>query len=337
MAVVRRAPLGPVLGISPFNFPLNLVAHKVAPSLAVGAPIVLKPAPGTPLTACLLGELLAATDLPAGAWSVLPVDNAAAPQLVQDPRLPVVSFTGSVPIGWSIRDSIPRKHVVLELGGNAAVVVAGDYDDLPWAASRTALFSMYQGGQSCIAVQRVYCARSSYDAFRALVVREVEALDLDADVGPLINEAAALRVEAWVDEAVAVGARVLTGGQRKGTSYLPTVLEGVPAGSKVLVEEVFGPVVVLQPFDDIDEAFALVNDSRFGLQAGVFTRDLAVAFKSSAVLEVGGVVIGDVPSYRADQLPYGGVKDSGRGREGVRAAMLDLTEERVLILTGLDL
>ncbi|SEL42124.1 succinate semialdehyde dehydrogenase [Blastococcus sp. DSM 46786] len=345
MALVRRAPRGPVLGIAPFNFPLNLVAHKVAPAIAVGAPIVLKPAPATPLSALLLGEILAETDLPAGSWSVLPVPNEVAAQLVGDPRLPVVSFTGSVPVGWSIRESAPRKHVTLELGGNAAAVVAPDQDDaaLDWAATRIATFAMYQAGQSCVSVQRVLAHR---DVAAGLTDRVVEAVgklvtgdptDSATDVGPLIDEQAARRVESWVDEAVAAGGRLLAGGTRDGASYAPTVLADVPVDVKVSCEEVFGPVVVLDTVDSLDEAFARVNDSRFGLQAGVFTRDLQVAFRAAQVLEVGGVVIGDVPSFRADQMPYGGVKDSGTGREGVRAAMEDLTEERVLVLTGIDL
>ena len=336
LALVRRVPRGPVLGIAPFNFPLNLVAHKVAPALAVGAPIVVKPAPAAPRTAALLAELLAETELPAGAVAVLPVDNETTQALVRDPRLPVVSFTGSVPVGWAIRDAVPRKHVVLELGGNAAVVVCEDAD-LVWAAQRTALFGMYQGGQSCIAVQRVYVLDAVFEEFQELLLAEVAALSLTDDVGPLVDEAAAARVASWVDEAVAAGATALRGGPREGRLVPPTVLTAVPAGAKVLDEEVFGPVLVLQRVASVGEALAAVNDSRFGLQAGVFTRDLQVAFRAARELEVGGVIIGDVPSYRADQMPYGGVKDSGTGREGVRAAMHDLTEERVLVLTGIDL
>jgi aldehyde dehydrogenase (NAD+) len=337
LAVTRRVPYGPVLGIAPFNFPLNLVAHKVAPALAVGAPIVLKPAPATPLSALLLGELLAETDLPEGSWSVLPLDNDATALLVQDPRLPVVSFTGSVPVGWSIRDAVPRKQVVLELGGNAAVVVAEDYADLDWAAQRVATFGMYQAGQSCVSVQRVYVARAVLDAFRDKLLKAVEAQSAQDDIGPLIDEKAAERVTAWVQEAVDGGATLLTGGGRDGTTVQATLLEGAPAGSKVLDEEVFGPVLVLEAFDDLDEAFAKVNDTRFGLQAGVFTTDVQTAFKAFSALDVGGLIVGDVPSYRADQMPYGGVKDSGRGREGLRSAMHDFTEDRVMVLTGLQL
>jgi aldehyde dehydrogenase (NAD+) len=335
-----------VLGIAPFNFPLNLVAHKVAPAIAVGAPIVLKPAPATPLTALLLGEVLATADLPPGAWSVLPVPNEVAAALTRDPRLPVVSFTGSGPVGWSIRDAVPRKHVTLELGGNAAVVVGPDQGDdasLAWAASRIATFAMYQAGQSCIAVQRVLAHRDVAGPLTERLVQQVRALrtgdptDPATDVGPLVDEPAARRVEQWVAEAVAGGATVLAGGVREGATYAPTVLTGVPAGARVREEEVFGPVVVVDEVGSLDEAFAAVNDSRYGLQAGVFTRDLQVAFRAARELEVGGVVIGDVPSFRADQMPYGGVKESGTGREGVAAAMADLTEERLLVLTGIDL
>ena len=344
LALVRRAPRGPVLGIAPFNFPLNLVAHKVAPAIAVGAPILVKPAPATPLSALLLGEILAETELPAGAWSVLPVPNEVAAELVQEPRLPVVSFTGSVPVGWSIRESAPRKHVTLELGGNAAVVVASDQDDeqLAWAAGRIATFAMYQAGQSCISVQRVFAHRAVAATLTDRVVEAVQKLvtgaptDDATDVGPLIDEPAARRVESWVEDAVAAGARVLTGGVRDGSAFAPTVLTDVPADAKVAREEVFGPVVVIDTVDSIDDAFALVNDSRFGLQAGVFTNDLQLAFRAGQELEVGGVIIGDVPSFRADQMPYGGLKDSGTGREGVRSAMEDLTEERVLVLTGIN-
>lgn len=342
MALIRRVPRGPVLGISPFNFPLNLVAHKVAPALAVGTPIVLKPAPKTPLSALLLGEILAETELPAGAWSVVTTTNEKAAELVADPRLPVVSFTGSGPVGWGIRDSAPRKHVTLELGGNAAVIVNSDWADLDYAADRIATFAVYQGGQSCISVQRVYAHRDIVDDLTARVVKAVEAQgtgdpkDPATKVGPLIDLAAAERVEQWVAEAVAAGARVLTGGTREGTTYAPTVLADAPEDAKVSCEEVFGPVLVIAPVDSVDEAFEKVNASRYGLQAGVFTRDLQLAFRASSELEVGGVIIGDVPSFRADQMPYGGVKESGVGREGVRAAMTDLTEEHVTVLTGIN-
>ncbi|HEX2499326.1 MAG TPA: aldehyde dehydrogenase family protein, partial [Actinomycetes bacterium] len=346
LAVTRRVPRGPVLGIAPFNFPLNLVAHKVAPALAVGTPIIVKPAPATPLSALLLGEILAETELPAGSWSVLPVPNERMPDLVADPRLPVISFTGSGPVGWQIRDAVPRKHVTLELGGNAAAVVCADYSsdaDLDWAAQRIAAFATYQAGQSCISVQRVYADRSVYDRLLARVVVAVERQGVgdprleSTHVGPMVSEAAAQRVQRWVEEAVAAGAQLHTGGDREGATYAPAVLTDVPREAHVACEEVFGPVLVVAAVDGIDDAFAAVNDSRYGLQAGVFTHDMATAFRAHQELVVGGVIIGDVPSYRADQMPYGGTKESGVGREGVRFAMEDLTYERVMVLTGLAL
>lgn len=343
MAVVRRFPRGPVLGISPFNFPLNLVAHKVAPAIAVGAPILVKPAPATPLTALLLGELITETDLPPKMVSVLPVANDDMGPLVTDPRLPVISFTGSGPVGWHIKQEAAAKHVTLELGGNAAVVVNDDWSDLPAAAARVALFSNYQAGQSCISVQRVLVHANIYQQFVDELLSAVGKLvtgDPMADgvqVGPVINDIAADRIVEWVDEARGAGATVLAGGTRDGRTIAPTVVAEVPHDAKLLTEEVFGPVVSVAPFGDIDEAFALVNDSRFGLQAGLFTHDVRIAFRAHRDLEVGGVIVGDVPSYRADQMPYGGWKESGVGREGLRSAMTDLTEERVLVLTGLDL
>jgi acyl-CoA reductase-like NAD-dependent aldehyde dehydrogenase len=342
LAYISRVPHGPVLAITPFNFPLNLVAHKVAPAIAVGAPIVVKPAPATPLSALVLGEILAETDLPEGMFSVLPVPNDRAASLVEDPRLPVISFTGSGPVGFAIMDQVPRKHVTLELGGNAAAVVLADAD-LDWAASRVALYSNYQAGQSCIAVQRVIVEDSVRAEFTDKLVSAVAGLvtgdpaDEKTQVGPLVSVAAAERVEQWVKEAVAAGARVLAGGTRDGATITPTVLTDVPADAKVASEEVFGPVMILQPVGSADEAFATVNDSKYGLQAGVFTRSLDLAFRANRELEVGGVIIGDVPSYRADQMPYGGIKESGVGREGLRSAMADYTYERVMVLTGLSL
>ncbi|MBA3488501.1 MAG: aldehyde dehydrogenase family protein, partial [Longispora sp.] len=331
-ALIRRFSRGPVLGIAPFNFPLNLVAHKLAPALAVGAPIIVKPAPATPLSALLLGDLLAETDLPAGSWSVLPVPNDRMESLVADPRLPVVSFTGSVPVGWSIADAVPRKQVILELGGNAAVVVCADWPDLEAAARRIALFGNSQAGQSCISVQRVLVQRSILDTFVPLLVEQVRALDPIADVGPVINDAAAERIMAWTASS---GGRILTGGGREGRMLEPTVIVDADPKSEVCAQEVFGPVLVISSFEEIDDAFVAVNDSVYGLQAGIFTRDLPTAFTAHRALKVGGVVIGDVPTYRADQMPYGGTKDSGVGREGVRSAMDDYTEQRVLVVDAL--
>jgi acyl-CoA reductase-like NAD-dependent aldehyde dehydrogenase len=346
MGVIRRFPNGPVLGIAPFNFPLNLVAHKVAPALAVGAPIIVKPAPATPMTALLLGQLLAETDLPAGMWSVLPLANEQTAALVADPRLPVVSFTGSETVGYHIQASQPTKHVVLELGGNAAAVVLSDWStdaDLEWAATRIATFGNYQAGQSCVSVQRVLVDESVYERFVPLLVEKLNGLRTGApteegvQVGPVINDAAAARIQSWIDDAVASGATLLAGGTREGTTIAPTLLSGAPPEAKVSCEEVFGPVMTIAPVNGVDAALAAVNDSRFGLQAGIFTHDLQVAFRAHRELVVGGVVIGDVPSFRADQMPYGGVKSSGLGREGLRAAMTDLTHDRVMVLTGLDL
>jgi len=355
MAIVRRAPRGPVLGISPFNFPLNLVAHKIAPAIAVGAPIVLKPAPATPLSALLLGELLAevtepdgvGTGLPPGMFSVLPIPNERAAALVADPRLPVVSFTGSGPVGAQIRSAVPDKHVTLELGGNAAAVVCGDWSseaDLDWAATRIATFGNYQAGQSCIAVQRVIVHDDLYDAFVPRLVDKVKALpngdveDETTEVGPVINDAAADRIEAWVRQAQSAGARNLVGDfARDGRAIAPVVLADTPADALVCTEEVFGPVMVVSRAASDADAFAAVNDSRFGLQAGVFTHNVQTAFAAHRTLDVGGVIIGDAPSFRADQMPYGGRKNSGVGREGLRSAMDDYTDVRVMVLTGLDL
>ncbi|MCX2181537.1 aldehyde dehydrogenase family protein [Streptomyces sp. SKN60] len=346
LALTRRIPKGVVLGIAPFNFPLNLGAHKVAPAIAVGAPIILKPAPATPISSLILGEILAETDLPAGSWSVLPVPNDRMPALVQDERLPVISFTGSDKVGFAIQESVPHKHCTLELGGNAAAVVLSDWSseaDLDWAATRIATFSNYQGGQSCISVQRVIVDASVHDRLLPKIVAAVEAqvtgdpADDATDVGPLVDENAAKRVESWVDEAVAAGAKLLAGGKREGASYAPTVLTELPAGVTLARAEVFGPVLTIAKVDGEAEAFAAVNDSDFGLQAGVFTHDVQAAFRAHRTLEVGGVIVGDVPSYRADQMPYGGAKRSGVGREGVKFAMDDYTYERVLVLTGLAL
>ncbi|GAA4894684.1 aldehyde dehydrogenase family protein [Streptomonospora salina] len=346
VALVARHPRGPVLGITPFNFPLNLVAHKVAPALAVGAPIIVKPAPATPLSALLLGELLAETALPSGSWSILPLPNDRMPRLVADTRLPVVSFTGSGPVGRSIREAVPHKHVTLELGGNAAAVVCDDWStpaDLAWAADRIAVFATYQAGQSCIAVQRVFADSTIAAELTERVVQRVATLatgdprDEHTQVGPLIDEEAARRVEQWVAEAADAGARIRTGGHRTGAEYAPTVLTGVPSTARLACEEVFGPVLTIDEVDGLDEAFDRVNDSRFGLQTGVFTHRSDSAFAALARLHVGGVVIGDVPSVRAEHVPYGGVKESGVGREGVMAAMTDLTEPRVLAFPGVSL
>lgn len=343
MALVRRSPRGPVLAIAPFNFPLHLVAHKVAPALAVGAPVVVKPSLRTPLSALILGEILAETDLDHGAFSVLPIGDDTTAGLVRDSRLPVVSFTGSASVGWSIADNAARKHTVLELGGNAAAVVLADWTDLAGAAQRIATFGTYQAGQSGIAVQRVVVQREVATEFIAELTDAVRALptgdpyDPAVRVGPVVDDAAAERITSWVDAAVDAGATLLTGGGREGPTVEPTLLRDVPRHSDVWAREVFGPVLAVTVVDTTDEALAETNDSEFGLQAGVFTHDLHTAFRAGAELDVGGVIIGDVPSYRADAMPYGGVKGSGTGRAGVAAAMADLTEERVTVLSDVTL
>lgn len=346
LALNRKVSRGAVLGITPFNFPLNLVAHKVAPAIAVGSPIIVKPAPATPLTALALGDLLAETDLPRGSWSVLTVPNDEMDTLVTDHRLPVISFTGSGPVGWSILDRVPRKHVTLELGGNAAVIVCEDWNsetDLDHAAARIANLGMGHAGQSCISVQRVIAHRSVYEPLlRKIVERTEQQIVGDprspaTTVGPMINEPAAERALSWVREAVEGGADLLTGGSREGARLAPTVLANVPHQARVNREEVFAPVLTVTSADSERDAFAIANDSAFGLQVGVFTHDTARAFRAHRALDVGGVIVGDVPTYRAEQMPYGGTKGSGIGREGVRFAMDDFTYDRSLVFTGLEL
>lgn len=340
-AFIRRFPRGPILGIAPFNFPLNLVVHKLAPAIAVGAPIIIKPSPRTPVSAELLGRLVAETDLPAGAVSVLPAGAELTMQLVRDPRLPVVSFTGSDVVGRAIIEAVPDKHITLELGGDAAAIVCEDFNsdaDLEWAADRISTFANYQAGQSCISVQRVLVQESLADDLTKRIAERVQAMSAvgeDSIVGPVIDQESGVRIQEWIDDAVDKGAQVLAGGTSEGAFVEPTILTNVPADATLANNEVFGPVMYLATFSELDEAFDRVNSSRFGLQCGVFTHDLAVAEQAFRDLEVGGVIVGDVPSFRADEMPYGGVKDSGRGREGVRSAMYDFTEERVMVLTDM--
>ena len=334
MAVIRRFPNGPVLGIAPFNFPLNLVAHKVAPALAVGAPIIVKPAPATPMTALLLGELLAETDLPAGMWSVLPLANEQTADLVADPRLPVVSFTGSETVGYHIQASQPTKHVVLELGGNAAAVVLADWSsdaDLEWAATRIATFGNYQAGQSCVSVQRVLVDESVYERFVPLLVAKLEALktgaptDEDVQVGPVINDAAAARIQSWIDDAVASGATLLAGGTREGTTIAPTLLSDAPAEAKVSCEEVFGPVLSVLRWGDEAAMQEAVNGLALGLTASIWTRDLVTAHRAAARVEAGYVWVNDCSSHFIG-APFGGYKQSGLGREESKEELYEFTQ-----------
>jgi acyl-CoA reductase-like NAD-dependent aldehyde dehydrogenase len=333
----KRVPIGPCSFIAPFNFPLNLVAHKVAPALAVGCPFVLKPASATPVGALVIAEVLAETDLPLGAFSVLPCRRDGAELFTVDERLKLLSFTGSPAVGWDLKARAGKKKVVLELGGNAGVIVDADAD-LDDAVERIRVGAFYQSGQSCISVQRILVHASRYDAFRERFVAGVRGLrsgnprDEETFIGPMISEQEAERLHGWIEEAVAAGARLLCGGTREGAMLAATVLENVPPSADVCRQEAFGPVAVLSSFERFDDALATVNDSAFGLQAGIFTRDLYKAQQAWDELDVGGILIGDAPSWRVDNMPYGGVKDSGLGREGVRFAMEDMTEIRLLVV-----
>ena len=342
VAIVRRFPLGPVLAIAPFNFPVNLVAHKMAPALAVGAPIVIKPATKTPLGALLLGELFTETDLPAGMLSVLPIGGSEAGELAKDERFKKISFTGSSQVGWDLKKADPKKAVTLELGGNAGVIVHDDAD-LDKAAQRVAFGGFYQAGQSCISVQRVLVHASVFEDFKTKLVAEVEKLnvgdtsDPDTDVGPLIDHDSLEKVSAWVDEAVQGGAEILVGGKREDPIYAPTVLSKTRADMKVRQEEIFGPVVTVESYDSWDEAIDLTNETRYGLQAGLFTRDINRIMQAHRDIEAGGIIVNDVASFRADQMPYGGLKDSGSGREGLRYAMEEMTSIKVMVLSDVPL
>ncbi len=333
----KRVPIGPCSFIAPFNFPLNLAAHKVAPALAVGCPFILKPASLTPIGALVIGEVLAETDLPEGAFSVLPCKREGARLFSEDDRLKLLSFTGSPGVGWDLKARAGKKPVVLELGGNAAVVVDEDAD-LDDAVERIVFGAFYQSGQSCIGVQRIIAHEAIYENLRDRLVKKTAALvmgdprDEETFIGPMISLAEAERLEGWIESAVANGAKLLCGGRRDGSMLEATLLEGVPASEDVVCREAFGPVAVLSRFTDFDDALAAVNDSVFGLQAGIFTRDLYKMQKAWDTLEVGGVVIGDVPSWRVDHMPYGGVKESGLGREGIRFAMKDMSEVRLLVI-----
>jgi acyl-CoA reductase-like NAD-dependent aldehyde dehydrogenase len=333
----KRVPIGPCSFISPFNFPLNLAAHKVAPAIAVGCPFVMKPASRTPLGAIIMGEVLAETDLPKGAFSILPASRDGADLFTVDERLKLLSFTGSPDVGWDLKARAGKKKVVLELGGNAAVVVDADAD-LDDAVERIVFGAFYQSGQSCIGVQRILVHDSVYDAFRDRLVAKTRTLvagdphDEKTFVGPMIDVKEAQRLDGWIQEAVARGATLLCGGRRDGAMLEATLLENVDPETKLNREEAFGPAAFLIRFSDWHEALRIVNDSKFGLQAGLFTRDIFKILDAWDDLDVGGVVVNDVPSYRVDNMPYGGVKDSGLGREGIRFAMEDMTEIRNLVI-----
>ena len=337
MGIWKRVPIGPCSFISPFNFPLNLAAHKIAPAIAVGCPFVMKPASRTPLGAIIMGEVLAETNLPAGAFSILPASRDGADLFTEDDRLKLLSFTGSPDVGWALKAKAGKKKVVLELGGNAAVIIDSDAD-LDDAVDRVIFGAFYQSGQSCIGVQRIIVHESIYDQFRdALIAKAAKLIcgsphDRDTFIGPMIDVKEATRLDGWIKEAIASGGKLLCGGKRDGAMLEATLLENVPRTAKAVTEEAFGPLAILSKFSRFEDALAEVNDSKFGLQAGIFTRDIFKTLDAWDHLDVGGVVINDVPSYRVDNMPYGGVKDSGLGREGVRFAMEDMTEIRNLVI-----
>ncbi len=337
MAIIRRFPIGSILGITPFNFPLNLVAHKIAPALASGNTILLKPAPKTPITALLLAEIIQSAGLPDGAVNVIPTSNELAERLVTDERIRMVSFTGSARVGWMLKSKVGKKKVVLELGGNAGVIVHHDAD-LELAARRCATGGFSYAGQVCISVQRIYVQESVAKPFIEKLVSYASKLKMgdplkeDTNVGPMIDLQVARRTEQWVQEAVQQGARLLTGGKRKNQFFEPTVLTDTKPTMAVCREEVFAPLVMVMSYRTFDEAVAELNHSAYGLQAGVFTKDLTTAFKAFEEIEVGGLMINEVPAFRVDTMPYGGVKDSGFGREGIRYAMEAMTELKLLAL-----
>src|SRR5271169_6774625 len=335
--IVKRFPLGPIAGITPFNFPLNLVAHKVAPAIAAGCSMVLKPAPQTPLCSLLLAECVQQAGWPDGGLNVLPLSNDDASLLVTDERIKLISFTGSVPVGWDIKRRAGKKKVALELGGNAGAIVHGD-TDLNYAAERCITGGFGYAGQTCISVQRILVEQSVYGKFTDLLVEGVKILktgdpmEESTDIGPLIRESDAIRVTSWIEEAVRAGARLLCGGGRKGSVVDPVVLTGTKPDMKVNCQEVFGPVVTVEPYQNFEEALRRINNSNYGLQAGLFTRDVKLLFQAYDELEVGALIAGDMPSFRIDQMPYGGMKDSGLGREGLRYAIEEMTEPKLLVM-----
>ncbi|HEC15499.1 MAG TPA: aldehyde dehydrogenase family protein [Sedimenticola sp.] len=341
--IVRRYPVGVVSAIAPFNFPLNLAIHKIAPAFAAGCPVVLKPASKTPVTSLMLAGIIEHSGLPKGAFSVVPSDRTAGQMLVEDERIALLSFTGSPEVGWKMKRDAGKKKVVLELGGNAGLIIDKDLKqtDWDWLIGRAIIGAFYQSGQVCISVQRIFAHRDIYDEFKTRFVRAAEALEPgdpleeSTTLGPIIDSNNRDRLLAWIDEALAAGAKLLSGNQvapcGQGNSLRPTILENVAPGQRICREEAFGPVVTLTPVDSMEEAFRLANDSDFGLQCGVFTHDFDTLMRGFDTLEVGGVIHNDVPTFRVDSMPYGGVKDSGLGREGIRYAMRDMLEERVLV------
>ena len=341
LALTRRVGVGVASLITPFNFPLNLAAHKVGPAIAAGCPFILKPDPRTPLTSLVLGEILAGLDLPEGMFSVLPItDDAARDRLVSDDRVAMISFTGSTTAGWAIKHRSGKKRVLLELGGIAPCILDEGLDEtaLDRAVKRLTAGAFGQAGQSCISVQRILVHRSQMGRACEALVREASSLRMgdpmkaSTQLGPLVSDREARRVEEWISEAVSLGARLLCGGPRDGSFLPPTLVADAPPACRLMTEEVFGPVATVEPFDSLDQAISLANSTRYGLQAGIFTPSLAGAMRAWNQLEFGGVVVNDIPTFRADSMPYGGIKDSGSGREGVRFAIEEMTDLRTLVL-----
>lgn len=338
--IVRRFPVGPVAAITPFNFPLNLVAHKLAPAIAVGCPVVLKPAPETPFCSFLLAKLILEAGWPGAALSVLPLSNQAAGVLVADERIKLLSFTGSAAVGWQLKRNASKKRVLLELGGNAAVIVHSDAD-LQEAVARCTSGAFTYAGQSCISVQRILVHARIFDQFTAQMIEAArhvkvgDPTDENTELGPMIRASDVQRVRQWIEEALSAGAKLLCGGKVTGSILEPTLLSATTPQMKVNCEELFGPVATIEPYEEFDSALKLANQTRYGLQAGLFTRDAGLIFRAFEKLEVGGVIVGDVPTFRVDPMPYGGVKDSGLGREGIRYAMEEMTERKLLMISDL--
>ena len=336
-AMVRRYPVGPIAAITPFNFPLNLVAHKLAPAIACGCTVVLTPAPQTPITALMLAEIVQKAGWPAGALNVLPLSNEDAAPLIVDDRLKLLTFTGSSAVGWQLKAKAGKKKVVLELGGNAAVIIHSDAD-LDYAAERCVAGGFSYAGQSCISVQRILGHSGIFDEFverflaRVAKLKVGDPLDDSSDLGPLIREQDAVRAESWVKEAVKAGAKLLCGGERHGPMLQPTVLTATRPEMRVNCDEIFAPVTTVEPYEDFPDALRRANDSPYGLQAGLFTNDARLIFKAYDELEVGGVMVNEVPTFRIDHMPYGGVKNSGLGREGLRYSIEEMTEPRLLVM-----
>ena len=341
--LVQRFPVGPVLAITPFNFPLNLVAHKLAPAMAAGCPVILKPSPQTPFTSLALGEVILKAGWPEEALAVLPLSNADTAWLAEkEDRIKLISFTGSAKVGWEIKAHSGRKRVLLELGGNAALIVHGDWPDLDTAAMRTTYAAFGYAGQSCVSTQRVFVERGVFQTFLWKVVEHTAKLvqgdpsEEATEVGPLIRLSDAERVESWIKEAIEGGAKLVAGGERHGSVIAPTILTGTKPGMKIRDEEVFGPVVAIEPYEDFEQALADVNHSRFGLQAGLLTQNAVRILTAYRELETGALIVGDTPSWRLDPMPFGGIKESGLGREGIRSAIEEMTEPRMLVMAGLN-